>query len=77
MGQVCFLEQLWEVLPINCLDLCFFLFDYSGHICFNYGFYLSGRRFNCILYGVLYGLGCVTKVKNENVSIILFGLKIR
>lgn len=31
-----------------------------------------GRRFNCILYGILYGLGCITKHFN-NIYILMFG----
>lgn len=31
-----------------------------------------GRRFNCILYGVLYGVGCMTKHFN-NLHILMFG----
>ncbi|CAF0937751.1 unnamed protein product [Brachionus calyciflorus] len=31
-----------------------------------------GRRFNCILYGVLYGIGCITKHFN-NFHILMFG----
>jgi len=31
-----------------------------------------GRRFNCILYGVLYGIGCMTKHFN-NFNILMFG----
>lgn len=31
-----------------------------------------GRRFNCILYGVLYGIGCMTKHFN-NIYILMFG----
>ena len=32
--------------------------------------YFSGRRANCILYGILYGLACITKVRTMNRTLI-------
>ena len=33
-------------------------------------FHFSGRRANCILYGILYGLACITKVRTMKRTLI-------